>query len=119
MKTVTGKVTARSTRNFAKRSWDKFAAADDYIWVHDYHLMLLPETDSGETCLRPKSVSFLHIPFPSFELFRLLPWRRANTRRRFSARTCVGFHTYDYVTHFINSAARIAGFEHLDGGNQR
>ena len=47
----------------------------DIIWVHDYHLMLVPKF------IRDKIPDvtigfFLHIPFPSFEIFRLLPWRK-------------------------------------------
>ena len=45
---------------------------DDVVWVHDYHLMLLPRL--LKTRYTQLSVGFfLHIPFPSFEVFRLLP----------------------------------------------
>lgn len=50
----------------------KIAEPDDYIWVHDYQLMLLPEL-IREKLPDAKIGFFLHIPFPSFELFRLLP----------------------------------------------
>jgi len=89
------------------------AGPDDCIWVHDYHLMLLPGL------LRDKLPSakigfFLHIPFPSFELFRLLPWRRELLTGILGA-DLVGFHTYDSVTYFLNSASRILGYEHSMG----
>ena len=86
---------------------------EDYIWVHDYHLMLLPGM-LREKLPAAKIGFFLHIPFPSFELFRLLPWRREILDGILGA-DLVGFHTYDYVTHFLNSAARIAGYEHSMG----
>lgn len=51
------------------------AGPDDFIWVHDYHLMLL----GGEMSrleLSSRRGFFLHIPFPSLDLFRKLPWRQ-------------------------------------------
>jgi trehalose 6-phosphate synthase/phosphatase len=53
---------------------------------------------------------FLHIPFPSFELFRLLPWRKEILSGLLGA-DLIGFHTYDYVRHFLGSSARILGAE--------
>jgi trehalose 6-phosphate synthase/phosphatase len=91
----------------------KVAKPKDHIWVHDYQLMLLPQL------LREKLPGsqigfFLHIPFPSFELFRLLPWRKEILKGLLGA-DLVGFHTYDYVRHFLSSTARIAGTEHSMG----
>jgi len=91
----------------------KIAKPDDYIWVHDYQLMLLPQL------IRAKLPSaqigfFLHIPFPSFELFRLLPWRKEILNGLIGA-DLIGFHTYDYVRHFLSSTARIVGTEHSMG----
>jgi len=82
----------------------------DRIWVHDYHLMALPRMIKEEY---PDSVVgfFLHIPFPSHEVFRLFPWRREILEGLLGA-NLVGFHTYDYVTHFLNSVRRILGKEH-------
>ncbi len=86
---------------------------DDCIWVHDYHLMLLPKL-IRDKLPNAKIGFFLHIPFPSFEMFRLLPWRREILEGILGA-DLIGFHTYDYATHFLNSAARIAGVEHSMG----
>lgn len=85
----------------------------DKIWVHDYQLMLLPQM------LRDRMPDaeigfFLHIPFPSFELFRLLPWRMEILEGLLGA-DVVGFHTYDFVRHFISSASRLGGHEHTFG----
>lgn len=83
----------------------------DFIWVHDYQLMLLPEM------IRKKVPDvtigfFLHIPFPSFEIFRLMPrhWREAIINGILGA-DLIGFHTHDYTQHFIKSVKRTTGFE--------
>jgi len=91
----------------------KIAKPDDCIWIHDYQLMLLPQL------IRQKLPNaqigfFLHIPFPSFELFRLLPWRKEILKGLLGA-DLIGFHTYDYVRHFLSSTTRIAGTEHSMG----
>ena len=75
----------------------------DVFWIHDYHLMLLP----GMIRRRNIDVSigfFLHIPFPSYEIFRLLPteWKRQLLEGLLGA-DLIGFHTYDYMQHFIHS----------------
>lgn len=85
---------------------------NDIVWIHDYHLMLLPRMLKT---LRPQvSVGFfLHIPFPSFEVFRLLPgeWRREILEGLLGA-DLVGFHTYEYTHHFLQCVLRILGYEH-------
>ncbi|MCK5148541.1 bifunctional alpha,alpha-trehalose-phosphate synthase (UDP-forming)/trehalose-phosphatase [bacterium] len=91
----------------------KEAQHDDIIWVHDYHLFLLPQM------LRQKLPHahigfFLHIPFPSYEIFRLLPWREEILEGILGA-DLIGFHTYDYVRHFDSSVRRILGHEHTLG----
>jgi trehalose 6-phosphate synthase/phosphatase len=83
----------------------KIAQPDDIFWVHDYQLMLLP------AMLREKFPDatigyFLHIPFPSYELFRALPWRREILEGILGA-DMIGFHTYDYVRHFLSATTRI------------
>lgn len=86
------------------------AEVGDTIWVHDYQLMLLPEL-IRQKLERTRIGFFLHIPFPSFEIFRLLPWRREILRGLLGA-DLVGFHTYDYVRHFLSSVRRLLGHEH-------
>ena len=98
----------------------KFAAAildvaseGDYIWVHDYHLMLVPELVKKQ--LPRSSIGFfLHIPFPSSEIFRLIPWCREIIQGLTGA-DLIGFHTFDYVRHFAESVRRILGHEHSLG----
>lgn len=91
----------------------KVARPDDTIWIQDYQLMLLPGMLRRH--LPDASIGFfLHIPFPSFELFRLLPWRKEVLEGLLGADS-IGFHTYDYVRHFLSSARRIGGLEHVMG----
>ncbi|HEV57038.1 MAG TPA: bifunctional alpha,alpha-trehalose-phosphate synthase (UDP-forming)/trehalose-phosphatase [Phycisphaerales bacterium] len=91
----------------------EMAQPDDTIWVHDYQLMLLPRLLREH--LPDAAVGFfLHIPFPSYELLRLLPWRRDLLDGMLGA-DLVGFHEYDYVRHFLSSAHRITGHEHVLG----
>src|SRR4051812_21815609 len=84
----------------------------DVVWIHDYHLMLLPRLLRAR---RPQlSIGFfLHIPFPSFEVFRLLPgeWRREILEGLLGA-DLVGFHTYEYTHHFLQSVLRILRYDH-------
>jgi len=87
----------------------KIARDDDIIWVQDYHLMLLPRL------IRRKLENavigfFLHIPFPSLEVFRLLPWRSEILNGILGA-DLVGFHTYDYAGHFLDSVRSLLGYE--------
>lgn len=90
----------------------KIIKPGDVVWIHDYHLMLLPKL------LREKIEDlpigfFLHIPFPSFEIFRLLPskWRRRILQGLMGA-DFIGFHTHDYAQHFLTCVLRILGYEH-------
>jgi trehalose 6-phosphate synthase/phosphatase len=96
-------------RRFADRVME-VAEDGDYIWVHDYHLMLLPLM-LKEALPHSRIGFFLHIPFPSYEVFRLLPWRTQLLRGLLGA-DLVGFHTYDYARHFLSSVRRILGAEH-------
>jgi trehalose 6-phosphate synthase/phosphatase len=83
----------------------------DFIWIHDYQLMLLPELIREKV---PDATIgfFLHIPFPSFEIFRLLPrpWRESIIYGMLGA-DLIGFHTNDYTQYFIKSAKRTTGYE--------
>jgi trehalose 6-phosphate synthase/phosphatase len=85
----------------------KNANPNDTIWIHDYQLLLLP------ALIREKRPDieigfFLHIPFPSYESFRLLPWRRELLFGMLGA-DFLGFHTYDDTRHFLSSVSRLAG----------
>lgn len=82
----------------------------DIVWVHDYQLLLLP------TLLRKAQPDitlgfFQHIPFPSYELFRLIPWRSELLNGMLGA-DLLGFHTYDDAHHFLESVTRILQLSH-------
>ncbi|MFC4994390.1 bifunctional alpha,alpha-trehalose-phosphate synthase (UDP-forming)/trehalose-phosphatase [Rubritalea tangerina] len=84
------------------------------VWIHDYHLMLLPQLLRKK---RPdlKIGFFLHTPFPSSEIFRALPERDALLNGLLGC-DLIGFHTYSYLRHFISSLIRILGVEaDIDG----
>ena len=82
-----------------------FIEPGDIVWVQDYQLMLLPQ-------LLRKSVEnisigyFHHIPFPSYELFRVLP-ERAELLNGLLGADLIGFHTHDYMRHFVSAAERV------------
>ncbi|MCI0569871.1 MAG: bifunctional alpha,alpha-trehalose-phosphate synthase (UDP-forming)/trehalose-phosphatase [Myxococcaceae bacterium] len=84
----------------------------DTIWVHDYQLMLVPRM-LRERLPDARIGFFLHIPFPSSEVFRTLPWREEVLRGLLGA-DLVGFHTPSYVRHFATSLLRLLGLE-VDG----
>ncbi len=95
-----------------KRVNEKFAEVvlenledGDTVWVHDYQLLLLPQLIKDK---RPNTTIgfFLHIPFPSFEIFRTFPWRKEILTGMLGA-DLLGFHTYDYERHFLSSVKRI------------
>ncbi len=91
----------------------KVARPNDTIWVHDYQLMLLPKLLREQ--LPNISIGFfLHIPFPSYEVFRLLPWRKALLEGVLGA-DLIGFHTFDYMRHFLSAVTRICGFNNTHG----
>ena len=108
---------------FELQSWEtykavnrKFADAilehadeEDTIWVHDYQLMLVPQMVREQ---RPNIAIgfFLHIPFPSYEIFRTLPWREEILEGLLGS-DLIGFHTYDYERHFLSSVRRLLGAE--------
>jgi trehalose 6-phosphate synthase/phosphatase len=85
----------------------------DRIWIHDYHLMLLPAM-VRERLPDIKIGFFLHIPFPSYEVFRSMPWREEILQGVLGA-DLIGFHSYGYTRHFLSSVLRLLGLEHEFG----
>lgn len=83
----------------------KIAEPGDVIWIHDYQLLLLPALVRQE--LPDVSIGFfLHIPFPSNEMFRLIPWRSELLEGMLGA-DLIGLHTFDDVRHFLGAATRL------------
>jgi trehalose 6-phosphate synthase/phosphatase len=79
----------------------------DLVWIHDYQLMLLPQL-VRERLPGARIGFFLHIPFPSSEIFRLLPQRERLLEGLLGA-DLLGFHTAAFVRHFGSSALRLLG----------
>ncbi|MHC8949847.1 bifunctional alpha,alpha-trehalose-phosphate synthase (UDP-forming)/trehalose-phosphatase [Sphingobacterium hungaricum] len=77
----------------------------DEIWIHDYQLMLLPQMIREQHELISIGY-FQHIPFPSEELFRCIPWRDEILSGLLGA-DIVGFHTYNDTKNFLNSCLQI------------
>jgi trehalose 6-phosphate synthase/phosphatase len=79
------------------------------VWVHDYHLMLVPELLRKK---RPdiKIGFFLHTPFPSHEVFRCHPYREELLKGVLGS-DLIGFHTFSYLRHFRSSILRILGID--------
>lgn len=91
-------------KKFSQSVIDKIAPGDT-VWIHDYQLMLCPKMIKDA---RPdvNIGFFLHIPFPSFEIFRTFPCRETLLEGMLGA-DLIGFHTYDYERHFLSSVRRI------------
>ncbi len=89
------------------------AGPEDTIWVHDYQLLLLPSM-LRERLPNSTIGFFQHIPFPSYEVFRLLPWRKELLEGMLGS-DLVGFHTYDDMRHFLSSVNRLVGYGSMHG----
>lgn len=82
---------------------------DSIVWVQDYQLMLLPNL-LREKCPNLRIAYFHHIPFPSFELFSVMP-NSSELLKGLLGAEFIAFHTLDYMRHFTKSVERILGFE--------
>jgi trehalose 6-phosphate synthase/phosphatase len=88
--------------------------AGDIVWIHDYHLFLLP------SLLRQRIPNiyigfFLHAPFPSSEYLRCLAKRKEVLTGVLGA-NMIGFQTYSYSRHFSSCCTRVLGFESNSAG---
>lgn len=107
--------------DFDERNWHVFervnqsfadaileaARPEDLIWIHDYHLTLCPE---GVRRRRPdaRMAFFLHIPFPPFDVFAILPAYRAVLRGMLAC-DLIGFHCPGYASNFYDCVERLLG----------
>ncbi|XP_015957205.1 alpha,alpha-trehalose-phosphate synthase [UDP-forming] 6 [Arachis duranensis] len=92
---------------FADRIMEVINPEDDYVWIHDYHLMVLP-TFLRKRFNRVKLGFFLHSPFPSSEIYKTLPIREELLRALLNS-DLIGFHTFDYARHFLSCCGRMLG----------
>ncbi|KAJ7953426.1 Trehalose-6-phosphate synthase [Quillaja saponaria] len=95
---------------FADKVMEVISPDDDFVWVHDYHLMVLP-TFLRKRFNRLKLGFFLHSPFPSSEIYRTLPVRDELLRALLNS-DLVGFHTFDYARHFLSCCSRMLGLSY-------
>ncbi|AFD07111.1 bifunctional alpha,alpha-trehalose-phosphate synthase (UDP-forming)/trehalose-phosphatase [Solitalea canadensis] len=115
-----------SYARYSEENWESYKAVNqkfadivlanlkngDQVWIHDYQLMLVPQMIRSK--MQDVSIGFfLHIPFPSFEVFRLLPWRAELIKGVIGA-DLIGFHTFDDSKYFINSCQRILGLTSIN-----
>ncbi|KAI9189068.1 Trehalose-6-P synthase/phosphatase complex synthase subunit [Blastocladiella emersonii ATCC 22665] len=118
---------------FDEAHWDAYVTANhafagaimtnvrdgDLVWVQDYHLMLVPELLRARCeaagLKHVKIGFFLHTPFPSSEIFRILPVRREILLGLLPC-DLIGFHTFDYARHFLSSCTRILGLHTMPNG---
>lgn len=97
-----------ANRRFCSTVVDEFRQGDR-IWVHDYHLMLLP------SMLRERLPDaaigfFLHIPFPASDIFAILP-RGEELLAGLVGADLIAFHTHLHLQHFRMSLRRLLGIE--------
>lgn len=95
---------------FADKVMEVISPDDDYVWIHDYHLMVLP-TFLRKRFNKVRLGFFLHSPFPSSEIYRTLPVRDEILRALLNA-DLIGFHTFDYARHFLSCCSRMLGLEY-------
>lgn len=108
-----------SSRHYEGYSWDSYVAVNqaiadqivasykpgDTVWVHDYHLMLVPQMVREKLPLAPIGF-FMHVAFPSSEVFRCLAYRAELLNGVLEA-NLVGFHIPEYAHHFKMALARV------------
>ncbi|KAL9254983.1 putative alpha,alpha-trehalose-phosphate synthase [UDP-forming] 10 [Drosera capensis] len=99
-----------ANKKFADKVMEVINPEDDYVWVHDYHLMILP-TFLRKRFYRVKLGFFLHSPFPSSEIYRSLPVREEILRGLLNC-DLIGFHTFDYARHFLSCCSRMLGLDY-------
>ena len=81
----------------------------DLVWVHDYHLILVPQLVRKR--IPDATIGFfLHIPFPSSEIFRCLHVRNELLDGMLGANV-VGFQTYSFSRHFLHTCSRLKGVD--------
>ncbi len=103
---ATWRVYERVNERFAQAAAEE-CAGGALAWVHDYQLLRVPHYLRRLTP-RTRIASFLHIPFPAAEVFRVLPWSRSLLQGMLAA-DLIGFHVPSYADHFFTCAERLLG----------
>lgn len=99
-----------ANRAYANRVCEVLDARNDCVWVHDYHLMVLPSFLRSRFH-HVKLGFFMHSPFPSSEIFRSFPERESFLRGLLNV-DLIGFHTFDYARHFLSCCTRVLGLKY-------
>lgn len=88
----------------------------DVIWIHDYHLLLVPSM-IRKKLPDAKIGFFLHVAFPSSEVFRCLAVRKELLEGMLGA-NLIGFQIQEYARHFLQTCSRILMVEATNDGIQ-
>lgn len=88
----------------------------DVIWIHDYHLLLVPGM-IREKLPEAKIGFFLHVAFPSSEVFRCLAVRKQLLEGMLGA-NLIGFQIHEYTRHFLQTCSRLLNVEATPDGLQ-
>lgn len=99
-----------ANKSFSQKVIEVINPEDDFVWIHDYHLMVLP-TFLRRRFNRLRMGFFLHSPFPSSEIYRTLPVREEILKALLNS-DLIGFHTFDYARHFLSCCSRMFGLEY-------
>lgn len=99
--------TYREVNELFCREITGLVAPGDIVWIQDYHLMLLPGM-LRKACPEVSIGYFHHIPFPAYELFRVLP-EKSELLKGLLGADLIAFHTHDYVRYFMMASKRVAG----------
>ncbi|KAJ6923548.1 hypothetical protein NC652_017009 [Populus alba x Populus x berolinensis] len=99
-----------ANRLFANKVTEILRHHEDSVWVHDYHLMVLPAF-LRKRFNRVKLGFFLHSPFPSSEIFMTIPVREEILRSLLNC-DLIGFHTFDYARHFLSCCSKMLGIDY-------
>ncbi|KAI8822643.1 glycosyltransferase family 20-domain-containing protein [Fimicolochytrium jonesii] len=115
---------------YEKKAWELYVAVNekfaqaivesyrpgDIVWINDYHLMLVPSILRKQL---PNAIIafFLHIPFPSSEIFRCFHVRKQILEGMLGA-DMIGFQTYPFMRHFLMTCTRLLRLESTPRGVQ-
>ncbi|KEH34472.1 putative alpha,alpha-trehalose-phosphate synthase (UDP-forming) [Medicago truncatula] len=95
---------------FANKIMEVFNPKDDYVWIHDYHLMVLP-TFLRKRCCYVRLGFFFHSSFPSSKISIDILVGTKILKSMLNA-VIIGFQTFDYACHFLSVCSRILGLEY-------
>ncbi|DBA83832.1 hypothetical protein WJX77_001850 [Trebouxia sp. C0004] len=101
----------KANKMFSDKLVEVISMDDDFVWIHDYHLLVLPSL-LRKRFHRLRCGLFLHSPFPSSEIWRTFPKREELLRSLLNV-DLIGFHTFDYARHFLSCCSRMLGLEHV------